>query len=679
MSAKLSSKNRDKRNGVPPALGRRAEKPTAADAVPWTAWCLRIGVASGALLVPSVFWFGLRNAFGPPKALVLAVAATFVLVGLAMKPGALPEAADRVRRSPLAWAIGALCVLGTVSTLTAIDVRQAILGSHPDYRGLLMVLACAIVGVGSVALWSHESEARWMGRCFAVAAMWVGGIGLLQRAQVFPTGSSGSFGKTWRVGATLGNSSNLGVYLAVLIPLVLWVALSDRNRTWRAVAWTAIGLDSLALVWTLSRGAWLGVIVAFVLTAAMLQWSGRGGRLLQRRPAWALALIVAALVVGVVLTPTFASRASTLLDTSSKTAQWRLSTWRSSVSMTLARPFLGFGPNQFRFAYPLFQEPGQIDGRKGYQMVESAHNLEADTATSFGLAGLAALLAAGALAGIAVWRTLAHGDNGGKLQPAALGLALTGGVVALQFHYVTMDTGPLLALTLGGLVCVDAGLRPAGTAVGPAVDSRWLGLSRAVILLLALAYAGVVVAAAGLLGAERAVADAMRLAKPGAEWAPVDPELSRAEALAPWEVKVVRARGTTAAMVSGKNLRPAVAFDGVRAFDRAVAMSPADAVLAAERANLLFATGVASKDRAALERAAAAFSEVERMDPNTGIASAGRGGALLALGRIDDAIAALERAVELSPRYRAAWRNLALAYRAAGRTEDATRAGKRRR
>jgi O-antigen ligase/Flp pilus assembly protein TadD len=614
----------------------------------------------------------MRNPFGPTKALAIALAAVLTLVGLAFKPGALSAAVDSIRRSPLAWAIGALCGLSVLSAFTAIDVRQAFLGGYPDYRGLVSIVAYAIVGVGALDLWRTRDGARWLSRCFVAGALMVGGIGSLQRAGLFPAEAGGDFGKGWRVASTLGNSSNLGVYLVVLLPLVAWAALSDRDRGWRVAAWTGFALGALSLVWTLSRGAWLGAIIAVAAAGAYLVASRH---LVRRRVAWLSALVLLMLLVGALLTPTFSSRVSGLLDPASSTAHWRLSTWRSSASMALARPFLGFGPNQFRFAYPRFEEAGQIDGRLGYPIVESAHNLLADTATSFGLSGLFALLAIGVLAAMVLWRE-ARSDSADRGLSAALGLGLLGGTVALQFHYVTLDTGPLLAVVLAGLVGIDVARRRTAEASEPSAEGRWTAAARWGALALAVLYLAMAGAAAGLMGADRAAARAMRIARPGAPWAAVSAELSRAEALAPWEAQIVRVRGTAATAVVARGFDLGAARDGIRAFDAAVAMTPADAVLAAERGNLLLAAGIAAKDKGLLKRSVVAFGEAERMDPNTGIAGAGKGSALLALGRVDEATVALERAVELSPRYATGWKNLELAYRAAGRTADEAHAAK---
>ena len=642
-----------------PSLGKAAaEKGRASHAPAWPEWLLVSGVFVGAFVVPSVVYFGLRNPFGPPKAFVLAVGATLVLLGVALQPAIAARLVQTARRSRLSWVLAGVVVVAGLASLTAVDVRQAILGSYPDYRGLVSICAYFVIGAGALAVWGREDGAGWIGRAATVAALWVGALGALQRIGAFPTGARGTFGTAWFVSSTPGNSSNLGVFLVVLLPLVVWVGMRDRSLVVRVLAWIGVALGMLSLVWTLSRGAWLAAMIAIVLAGCVLVWRIRPGT--RTGLSWRVGVVALILVLGILLTPTFLHRASVLVDPTSSTASWRLSTWRSSVTMTMARPFLGYGPNNFHFAYPRFEAPGQIDGRRGYPIVESAHNLELDTATSFGVLGLLLLATAGILSAIVVVRSMRAKDADWALG-LALGISLFAGVVALQFHYVTMDTGPLLALVLAGIVDAESRLRegaaaeePIGSA--PVATVRWTSAALACVYLL------VSFAALGLVGADRADQRAVDLASMGAPWRIVSAELSRGEQLAPWEAQVIRARGTVATQVLVKRFDPVAAADGMKAFDAALAMTPDDAVLAAERANLLLAAGVAGRDPTLLRESADAFGSAARMDPNTGVSIVGRATALLALGNTVQAITELRRGLALSPRYAYGWRSLERAY-----------------
>ncbi len=397
----------------------------------------------------------MRNPFGAPKAVVLSLAALLVALGFSLDSAARTELVAALRRSKLAWLGGALLAIACLATVTAIDVRQALLGSYPDYRGLLSMIAYALVGCGALVVWGRGHQ-NVLGRAAVVATLWVDLLALGQRFGALPSAPTSGPAPS-RVSSTLGNSSNLGVFLVAMLPIVVWVALADKRRGWRIAAAAAAAIGAPALLWTLSRGAWLGGIAAAVVAGALVVLSS--SRAPSKRALAIGAAVIVVLVIGASLTPTFAERASTLLDARSRTAQWRLSAWVSATEMTVDRPFLGYGPNTFRFAYPPYQKPGQVDGRAGYQIVEAAHNLELDTATSFGVLGLAALLAVFGVVGFVLLKVVLRRDER-RAEAIALAASLAGAGVALQFHYVTMDTGPLLMVLLAGVARFELSLSP---------------------------------------------------------------------------------------------------------------------------------------------------------------------------------------------------------------------------
>jgi hypothetical protein len=439
----------------------------------------------------------------------------------------------------------------------------------------------------------------------------------------------------------------------------------ERDRVWRWLAGACAVFGLLGLLWTLSRGAWLGGIAVLVVWPVMIVLAGRD-RALVKRLGLGLGAAVVVAAVGAAVTPGFAARASQIVDIQSRTARWRVSAWRSAWQMTLDRPFLGFGPNNFRFAYPLYQEPGQIGGKTGYRVVEAAHNFLLDTSTSLGIPGLVLLVALLGLTAYSVVRGLSDEPNGLGVATVSLA-ALVGGFVAVQFHYVTMDTGPLLATLVAFIAVGEARRRPDPETPVPVYVRPALAGA-------ALVYAVALVAGLGLMAADAAASRGAAAARAKVPWSVARAELRRAAALAPWEPQLRRAEGTAATVRVLKDSDAAVLADGLSAFEDVLRMTPGDAIVAAERANLMLAVGVKTNDKRLLLRAVDAFSGVIEQDPNTGIPRAGRASALLALGRTNEAIEDYRAALKRSPGDRTAWGNLASAYQRAGRAAEAKRA-----
>lgn len=632
-----------------PVGGRAAKVPVAGRRL------VLAGVLIGVLGTSVAMLPAIQNPFGPAKAVALSVGAALVLLGLFLDPDALFRTVAELSSSKVAAAVGAFCVVAALATLMALDRTQALFGGFPDYRGLATILACGVLGLGALTVWRSERGPLVLGRAIVAAVGLTVVYSLLQRSGVLAAEWRGAF----RVGSLLGNPSNYGVFLVALSPMVAWVALRDRSRLLRAAALAVLAGALASLFWTLSRGAWVAAVCG-VVAAGCLMLVGRI-RISDRRRALAVAVVVVAVIaIGAVLTPGFSKRAASVADLGSKTVEWRLNAWDSTVAMVGSRPFLGFGPDNYRYAYRVFQQPGQIAGRYGYQTVEAAHNLELDTAAAFGLPGLAALLALAWFLWAVTFRTLRAG--GDTALPIALATGIVAAVAALQFHYVTMDTGAVLALLVAGAAALELGSaeKPVAAPRGT-LPLRWAGLAGA------LAFAFLASAVVAVTVADQMTVEAKAALVSGEAWAGAPARLaSAARRTAPWEPQIGRDVGSLAAVRLAQRFESAAYGDGIAAMGGVVAARPFDATAAAQRADVMLVAGTSSKDPMLVQAAAEAFAAVQLMDPNTGMAYVGEGEALLRLGRPKEAMALLKRGLRLSPKYARGWVSFALALRAAG-------------
>ena len=173
-----------------------------------------------------------------------------------------------------------------------------------------------------------------------VARLWIGGLilsalwALLQSAQG-PSGamnagrSSEIFpGGFMAAAAGLGHHNQLG---AALVAGLFLCAAALRTRHLRAWAWTGLLLGAAALVCTLSRGAWGGLLLAGLLISPLLK--GRA-----RWIPWALAGALALLVLLLPGNPV-ASRARILFSDTERGKVAALAT-----QLEEQEPWLGHGP-----------------------------------------------------------------------------------------------------------------------------------------------------------------------------------------------------------------------------------------------------------------------------------------------------------------------------------------------
>lgn len=624
---------------------------------------LLAGVGVSLAMLPS----GL-SPFGPIKALTVAVGTCVVALALALDPQrvlAVGRRLGRVRAS-LAWAL--FLIVGVLATITSLNPEQSLVGHYAEYQGLLLVIASTIVGFGAAALASDAGAWTRLRRSLAAAVIAVSGLALFQLFQ-------GPGLDLSRSTSTLGNASNLGVYLCLVAPLLLSGARSERDRTWSVVSWAAFSLAAVLLALTLSRGAWVGVAFGAM---AWLAVEGRSWPT-KTRVTW-VALVAVALIVVLAVTLVFVPHAGqrtleVLRDPSKGNLGWRLEVWRITGGLIGARPFLGFGPASFRYAFPPTRTAVTLVGQTSTQIVDDPHNLALSIGVQYGVVGLALFLWLVVGIVLALWRRSSDGDP--DHSSAALVAALVAGVVALQAHFLTLDTWPLLGLVMGwalGLASVSSAFAQAQAPVGAENRGAAAVTVRLGFAVVSLAFLFVAACAVGLVAADGQTIAGIRLAQHKAPWAQVRVPLKQAAALSWWEptAQLTIARAATQSL--NTSFDSAALADGEQAFAELASRLPSDPMVPAQAAELYVIAGLRSGDAALTRKGLELARTATQVDPQNGFRWETVGSAFFALGEVQPARQAYERAVKLDPRDAQAWRNLANVYERLGRSAEATRA-----
>ena len=347
--------------------------------------------------------------------------------------------------------------------------------------------------------------------------------------------------------------------------------------------------------------------------------------------------------------------------------------------MVADRPLLGFGPNSFVAAFPPYRERGQEDGAEGYRVTESAHNLFADAATSTGIPGAIALVVIIATSGVAVARWTRFEED--FLGPAAVAGALAGSLVALQFHYITMDTGPLIASVVGLLAAAEARTRETAAATAaPAPRGASAPLPVQVIFGAAAAVClGFLVLSVGVLRADLVLSESVARLDSGEPWVQVAPELERAVGLAGMDSFAKRVVLQLATTRLEKGADSWAARQGSSMAEQLRASTPADPTVWYDVGRFYFVLYRAERSAASLKNASDAVARAIALDPNGGMPLVAAGEILLEEDRPGEAVRTINRGLWAVPRSSRAWRLLAKAYREIGNVEQSAYAVKRAR
>ena len=176
-----------------------------------------------------------------------------------------------------------------------------------------------------------------------------------------------------------GDSNDLAYLLATTLPLTAW--LIHRSRRFRPLAVACFLTMATGLVFTLSRGAIVGLAVGL----AFLAWTEP-----RTRKAVALSIVVVA-AVSAALAMMHRTAWSTALSAKERVAaenvQGRVELWHAAAIMAVEHPLLGVGPGNF---------PGEVaealDRPTGAPSFV-AHEAYLEIAAEFGIGGLIAFLA----------------------------------------------------------------------------------------------------------------------------------------------------------------------------------------------------------------------------------------------------------------------------------------------
>lgn len=161
--------------------------------------------------------------------------------------------------------------------------------------------------------------------------------------------------------------------LALMVPLaVAFLARKESGWLWRAACAAAVVLAVVAIVFTYSRGGFIGLAVAMSI------WAMRE----QRKLRSVLLGMVLALGLVVFAPKSYWQRNETVATFhEDASAMGRVYAWQVTSRISLDKPMLGVGAGSFRFAWPLYAPP---EATRAYV----AHNIFLDVIGELGWVGL---------------------------------------------------------------------------------------------------------------------------------------------------------------------------------------------------------------------------------------------------------------------------------------------------
>ncbi|MDD5071735.1 MAG: O-antigen ligase family protein [Patescibacteria group bacterium] len=200
-----------------------------------------------------------------------------------------------------------------------------------------------------------------------------------------------------RIIATIGNAAYVGAFAIFNFFFVSLLFFKTKNKLWRSGYIAAAFIFLLALIFSGTRGAYLGFGASLMLMALLLAILGGNKKIKKYGLACLLALVVlsAALFLGAdrpfVKNNSFLARL-TNISLSSSTMQTRFISWRAAAKDFSNHPILGVGHGNYAIIFDKYFDPTFYNYTRSETYFDQAHSNLIDIVSTSGLLGLLSYL-----------------------------------------------------------------------------------------------------------------------------------------------------------------------------------------------------------------------------------------------------------------------------------------------
>ncbi len=329
-------------------------------------------LAFAVFLTPLVFTWYTYEKYEIPKIallLILTGAGIFALVNQ-LNNSQPRKLINILSASLIAWII--------ISALCSKTLLNGFFGTYPRFTSSAVFYILIIIFFWLLIKTLTREKLVFLLKILCVDSLIIAITGIMQSMGVaYYTGLNAP--ALQRAPGLLGNPDFSALFLAALLPVVLYFFEKALSR-WAKIYYGLTTFSILAaLVLFASRGAWIGAIVALVLFSLV--------NLIYKTGKWLVILPLLALLVGLAMW--FASIqevrpgvASENLGVSDSSVSLRLSAWDIARQAMVERPVFGTGPGNFQY---FFQSHRGKDLASQNGVFDDVHNLFLQFGASLGI------------------------------------------------------------------------------------------------------------------------------------------------------------------------------------------------------------------------------------------------------------------------------------------------------
>jgi len=332
-------------------------------------------------------------------------------------------------RNPLNLAVLTFALVNILAALFGLDWARSFWGTYLRMNGVFHLLHLTLLYFYLLTIANAEP------RCFKILTtllVWIAGLsslyGLCEVLGLRLSPQDFFLAHEHRISSIFGNPIFFASFLILPMALTIVCWLQSATRLTKKIYEVLFALQFMALVFTGTRGALIGLAVGVVVAGALLVWKGQRVSNSPARLLW-LTILLASLVLPVILFPRSLQRLvfphlSQLHDASSSA---RLIVWRMAWRAYTQHPLWGVGPENYSAVFYRYFDRDLYRFIDYYSFFDKPHNQFLELLATTGTVGFLGYCALVMLAILGLWK----GYKAGRLPWPAFA-ALVGGMMAYQ-------------------------------------------------------------------------------------------------------------------------------------------------------------------------------------------------------------------------------------------------------
>ena len=346
-------------------------------------------VLMAVMVTPIVFYHYFYYPFVTAKVLAFRI---LVFAGLIVF-GIYALLAKKIKyyASPIWWMFLGLVAVSLATAFFGVNFTRSFWSNIERADGALFLIYLFVYFSLLIFTFKSAKEWRWLFRINLATSLLVIAYGLMQDFGLFQAISTTGT----RMSSTLGNPAYLGSYALINVFLAFYLLTKDKTIGWRIFYGISLALNFWVIFLTQTRGAVVGLVFGLIVLAGLTVFRSKNTGIKKiSAAALALIIILSSLAYGMRNTSLIQNNGTlqrvTTISLKNYTVQTRLAAWRSSYQAFKERPILGWGPENYGYAFSKYFPPEIYVDNGSRIWFDKAHSVFFEYLVTQGILGVLA-------------------------------------------------------------------------------------------------------------------------------------------------------------------------------------------------------------------------------------------------------------------------------------------------